>query len=167
MKIRFHLRMAAITKLSRVSLTLGAIIVFASVLSLGRPLNLSEYFPASFAQFFVWVCAFPILTAGAAVGSFADLTSLPFWDTLASEKVQMASIGALALLNLFIVWAFIRYVVLKLWGLEWVNAGTTILKCFVIWGFFQIACVFIAYAWSFGGFKSGDSEPACAAQSAE
>lgn len=158
MRIRFHVRMAVLTQLSKSTLRLCAVIFVATLLSLGMPLNLGEFFPASFAQFFLWFCAFPLLTLGAALGSVVDLNSNAIFQLLACDKMQMISIGILAELSVFIYWASVRYAVLKYCGTEWVKACTTIVKCFIFWGVFQILCVLISYAWTAGGFNLGKPE---------
>lgn len=153
MRIRFHLRMAVISSFSRACIKLAAVMAAAVVLCLGQPLDLSSFFPAAFAEFFLWLCAFPLLTAGAALGAVIDIASLPFWEFLSSESVQMVSIGALALASLLAYWAFVRYVVFQIWGTDWVKAATTIVKCFIFWGYFQLLCAFVSYAWVVGGLK--------------
>lgn len=155
MRIRFHVRMAVLSQLSKSALRLGALIVLATLLCLGSPLDLSRFFPASFAQFFLWICAFPLLTVGAALGLVADFNSNCVFQFFASERMQMVSIGLLALLSVFIYWATVRYLVLKYCGTDWVKACTTIIKCFIFWGIFQILCVVVSYAWSAGGFNLG------------
>lgn len=155
MRIRFHVRMAVLSQLSKSALRLGALIVLATLLCLGSPLDLSRFFPASFAQFFLWICAFPLLTLGAALGLVVDLNSNCVFQFFASERMQMISIGLLALICVFIYWAAVRYLVLKYCGTDWVKACTTIIKCFIFWGIFQILCVIVSYAWSAGGFNLG------------
>lgn len=159
MRIRFHIRMAVVNRLARSCLFMAGLMVLATLICLGRPLDLTQFFPRSFAEFFLWVCAFPLLTLFAAVGSVADLSQLALFRFLSSDSVQMASIGGLALLSLLLYWAFVRYFVLRFWGAEWVKAATTMLQCFILWGMFQVLCVFVSYAWIMGGFKLGASRP--------
>lgn len=153
MRIRFHVKMAIISQLTHSCVILGAIIIIASLVSMGRPLCLSEFFPTSFAQFFVWVCAFPILTIGAGLGIFFDFSKLGCWDLLTSDMFQMPAIGLLGVLSVFLYWIFVRFLVSKTWGLEWVKACTTIVKCFIFWGLFQLFCVFVSCAWTYGGLS--------------
>lgn len=155
MRIRFHVRMAVLSQLSRSTLRLCAIIVLCMIICIGSPLDLSRFFPTSFAQFFLWICAFPLLTVGAALGVVVDFDSNCVFRFLSSENLQMVSIGVLALLSVFIYWATTRYLVLKYCGTDWVKACTTIVKCFIYWGLFQLICVVVSYAWTAGGFNLG------------
>ena len=159
MRIRFHIRMAVISKLSRRCLVLAALMLFATLICLGKPLDLTQFFPTSFAEFFLWICALPALTIFAGLGAIVDLNQFALFRFLSSDSMQMAAIGSLALLSLLVYWAFARYVVLKHWGTEWVKAATTIVQCFILWGTVQLACVFVSYAWIAGGFKLGNSRP--------
>lgn len=153
MRIRFHVKMAIISQLTHSCVILGAIIIIASLISMGRSLCLSEFFPTSFAQFFVWICAFPILTIGAGLGMFFDFSRLSCWGLLTSDVFQMLSIGFLGVISVFFYWLFVRFLVSKTWGLEWVKACTTIVKCFIFWGIFQLLCVFISCAWTYGSLS--------------
>ena len=159
MRIRFHIRMAVISKLSRRCLLLAALLFFATLICLGKPLDLTQFFPSSFAEFFLWICALPMLTLFAGLGAIVDLNQFAIFRFLSSDSIQMAAIGTLALLSLLIYWALARYLVLKLWGPEWVKAATTIVQCFILWGSVQLLCVFVSYAWIAGGFKLGNSRP--------
>lgn len=159
MRIRFHVRMAVLSQLSKSTIRLCVIILISTLLCLNTPLDLSRFFPESFAQFFLWLCAFPLLTVGAALGVFIDFEVNPVFQFFASDSLQMVSIGVLALLSVFMYWATVRYLVLKYCGTDWVKACTTIIKCFIFWGVFQILCVLISYAWTAGGFNLGKSNP--------
>lgn len=158
MRIRFHVKKAIISQLNRSCIILCAIIFFAALISAGRPLCLSEFFPTSFAQFFVWICAFPLLTLAAGLGIFFDFSQTSAGAFLASPNVQMLSIGVLAMLCVLIYWLVVRYFVAHTWGLEWVKAATTIVKCFICWGIFQLVCVAVSCAWSVGGFSHKNCE---------
>ena len=163
MRIRFHVKKAIISQLNRSCIILCAIIFFAALISAGRPLCLSEFFPTSFAQFFVWICAFPLLTLVAGLGIFFDFSQTAFGAFVSSDGMQMVSIGVLAMLCVLVYWLVVRYFVAHAWGLEWVKAATTIVKCFIFWGLFQLLCVVVSCAWSVGGFSHKNcecSEPA-------
>lgn len=159
MRIRFHIRMAVLSKLSRACLYLGVLVFVSTLICMGSPLNLSEFSPRSFVQFFLWVMAFPLLTFFAGLDSILNFSDYSFWKFFASDSMQMISIGFLALVCLVCYWAFCRYLVLKIWGADWVRAATTIVRCFIFWGIFQLICAFIAFAWVAGQFKLGKGSP--------
>ncbi len=157
--------MAVISRLSKSCLILAGLIVLSWLICVGKPLNLSTFFPSSFAQFFLWTSAFPLLTLFAGVGTLVNLNNFALWRFLCDDKIQMTSITVLALIMLLIFWIFCRYFLIKRkTGADWVRASTTIVKCFIFWGIFQLSCVFISYAWIVGSFHLGKSEAADSTQ---